>query len=69
LRQLPAVYRVADDDHQAGAHLHVGGFSGALARMAWAGFMVASQEIAGQGTFTAFPQGAKGGELSKLFGS
>ncbi|MEH2475946.1 2-methylisocitrate lyase-like PEP mutase family enzyme [Nitrobacteraceae bacterium AZCC 2161] len=40
---------------------------GALARVAWAGFMGAAQEIAGQGTFTAFAQGAKGGELNKLF--
>ena len=42
---------------------------GSLARMAWAGFMQASQEIAGQGTFTSFAHGAKGGELNKLFGS
>lgn len=42
---------------------------GALARVAWAGFMAAAQEIAGQGTFTAFAHGAKGGELNKLFGS
>lgn len=42
---------------------------GALARMAWAGFMHAAQEIAGQGTFTSFAHGAKGGELNKLFGS
>ncbi|WNV10979.1 isocitrate lyase/phosphoenolpyruvate mutase family protein [Tardiphaga sp. 709] len=41
---------------------------GSLARMAWAGFMQASQEIAGQGTFTAFANGARGGELNKLFG-
>ena len=40
---------------------------GALARMAWAGFMQAAQEIAGQGTFTRFANGAKGGELNKLF--
>jgi 2-methylisocitrate lyase-like PEP mutase family enzyme len=40
---------------------------GALARVAWAGFMQASQEIAGKGTFTAFANGAKGGELNKLF--
>jgi 2-methylisocitrate lyase-like PEP mutase family enzyme len=40
---------------------------GALARTAWAGFMQASQEIAGQGTFTAFAKAAKGGELNKLF--
>ncbi|WP_398483885.1 oxaloacetate decarboxylase [Tardiphaga sp.] len=42
---------------------------GSLARMAWAGFMGAAQEIAGQGTFTSFANGAKGGELNKLFGS
>jgi 2-methylisocitrate lyase-like PEP mutase family enzyme len=41
---------------------------GALARVAWAGFMGAAKEIAGEGTFTAFAQGAKGGELNKLFG-
>jgi hypothetical protein len=29
--------------------------------------MAASQEIAGQGTFTAFANGAKGGELNKMF--
>jgi 2-methylisocitrate lyase-like PEP mutase family enzyme len=40
---------------------------GALARMAWAGFMQSAQEIAGQGTFTSFAHGAKGGELNKLF--
>ncbi|QUS40856.1 isocitrate lyase/phosphoenolpyruvate mutase family protein [Tardiphaga alba] len=42
---------------------------GALARVAWAGFIGAAQEIAGQGTFTSFANGAKGGELNKLFGS
>jgi 2-methylisocitrate lyase-like PEP mutase family enzyme len=42
---------------------------GALARMAWAGFMQSAQEIAGRGTFTSFANGAKGGELNKLFGS
>jgi 2-methylisocitrate lyase-like PEP mutase family enzyme len=40
---------------------------GALARVAWAGFMAAAQEIAGQGTFTSFAQGAKGGELNIIF--
>ncbi len=30
--------------------------------------MQAAQEIAGKGTFRAFAQGAKGGELNKLFG-
>ncbi|MEH2478704.1 2-methylisocitrate lyase-like PEP mutase family enzyme [Nitrobacteraceae bacterium AZCC 2146] len=40
---------------------------GALARVAWAGFMQAAQEIAGQGTFTAFAQAAKGAELNGLF--
>ncbi|UGV25987.1 hypothetical protein E0H22_09975 [Rhodopseudomonas boonkerdii] len=40
---------------------------GSLARVAWAGFMGAAQKIAGQGTFTSFANGAKGGELNKLF--
>ncbi len=41
---------------------------GALARAAWAGFMGATKEIAEQGTFTAFANAAKGGELNGLFG-
>lgn len=41
---------------------------GALARVAWAGFMGAAREIAEEGTFTAFAQGAKGGELNGVFG-
>lgn len=40
---------------------------GALARCAWGGFIGAAKEIAEHGTFTAFAQGAKGGELNKLF--
>ncbi|NVN84619.1 MAG: isocitrate lyase/phosphoenolpyruvate mutase family protein [Rhodopseudomonas sp.] len=40
---------------------------GALARSAWAGFLRAAREIAGQGTFTEFAHAAKGGELNKLF--
>ena len=41
---------------------------GALARMAWAGFMKASKEMAEQGTFTEFANGYSGGELNKMFG-
>ena len=40
---------------------------GALARMAWAGFMRASKEMAEQGTFTEFANGYPGGELNKMF--
>jgi len=40
---------------------------GALARTAWAGFIRATQEIAGQGTFTAFAGAAKGAELNGMF--
>jgi len=40
---------------------------GALARVAWGGFMRAATEIAEQGTFMAFAQAAKGGELNGLF--
>jgi methylisocitrate lyase len=40
---------------------------GALARMAWAGFMKASKEMAEQGTFTEFANGYPGGELNKMF--
>ena len=41
---------------------------GALARMAWTGFMKASKEMAEQGTFTEFANGFPGGELNKMFG-
>jgi len=40
---------------------------GSLARTAWGGFLKAAREIADQGTFTAFAQGAPGGELNTLF--
>jgi methylisocitrate lyase len=40
---------------------------GALARMAWAGFMKAAKEMAEQGTFTEFTNGYPGGELNKMF--
>jgi len=40
---------------------------GSLARTAWGGFLKAAREIADQGTFTAFADGAPGGELNKLF--
>ncbi len=40
---------------------------GALARMAWAGFMKASRELLQSGSFTAFADAASGGELNKLF--
>jgi len=40
---------------------------GALARMAWTGFMKASKEMAEQGTFTEFTNGYPGGELNKMF--
>jgi 2-methylisocitrate lyase-like PEP mutase family enzyme len=42
-------------------------FGGALALTAWAGFIGATKEIAGQGTFTAFAGAAKGAELNRLF--
>jgi len=41
---------------------------GALARMAWTGFMKASKEMAEQGTFTEFANGFPGDELNKMFG-
>lgn len=41
---------------------------GALARMAWAGFMKASKEMAEKGTFSEFANGYPGGELNKMFG-
>jgi 2-methylisocitrate lyase-like PEP mutase family enzyme len=40
---------------------------GSLARVAWGGFLKAAREIAADGTFTAFGQGAPGGELNRLF--
>ena len=40
---------------------------GALARMAWTGFMKAAKELAEQGTFTEFANGYPGGELNKMF--
>src|SRR3954467_8188206 len=40
---------------------------GALARMAWTGFMKASKEMAEQGTFGEFANGYPGGELNKMF--
>jgi 2-methylisocitrate lyase-like PEP mutase family enzyme len=40
---------------------------GALARMAWTGFMKAAKEMAGQGTFTEFANGYPGGDLNKMF--
>jgi 2-methylisocitrate lyase-like PEP mutase family enzyme len=42
---------------------------GSLARVAWAGFMKASREMAEQGTFTELGNGFPGGELNKMFGS
>lgn len=40
---------------------------GALARMAWTGFMAAAKEMADKGTFTEFAKGYPGGELNKMF--
>jgi 2-methylisocitrate lyase-like PEP mutase family enzyme len=40
---------------------------GSLARMAWAGFMKASKEMAEKGTFAEFANGFPGGELNKMF--
>jgi 2-methylisocitrate lyase-like PEP mutase family enzyme len=40
---------------------------GSLARMAWAGFMKASKEMAEKGTFAEFANGYPGGELNKMF--
>jgi 2-methylisocitrate lyase-like PEP mutase family enzyme len=40
---------------------------GALARVAWGGFTRMAREIAEQGTFNGFSQGAPGAELNKLF--
>ena len=41
---------------------------GALGRMAWAGFMKASKEMAEKGTFFELANGYPGGELNKMFG-
>jgi 2-methylisocitrate lyase-like PEP mutase family enzyme len=40
---------------------------GALARMAWTGFMKASKEMAEKGTFGEFANGYPGGELNRMF--
>jgi 2-methylisocitrate lyase-like PEP mutase family enzyme len=40
---------------------------GALARSAWAGFMVAAKELAEQGRFDAFSRAAAGSELDAFF--
>ncbi len=40
---------------------------GALARMAWAGFMKAAREVAETGSFAAFAGAASGAELDRLF--
>lgn len=40
---------------------------GALARTAWGEFLRSAREIAQDGTFTRFAQGAPGGELNRLF--
>ncbi|MEO8812636.1 MAG: isocitrate lyase/phosphoenolpyruvate mutase family protein [Caulobacteraceae bacterium] len=40
---------------------------GSLARSAWGGFLRAAREIADQGTFAAFADGAPGRELNGLF--
>ena len=40
---------------------------GALARMAWAGFLHCAREIAEKGSFADFAGSASGGELNKLF--
>jgi 2-methylisocitrate lyase-like PEP mutase family enzyme len=42
---------------------------GSLARVAWAGFMKASREMAEQGRFAELANGFPGGELNKMFGS
>jgi 2-methylisocitrate lyase-like PEP mutase family enzyme len=41
---------------------------GSLARVAWAGFMRAAQEISKEGTFTELGTGQPGAELNKMFG-
>jgi methylisocitrate lyase len=40
---------------------------GSLARTAWAGFLQAAAEIAGQGTFTNLARAVPGGEMNKRF--
>lgn len=40
---------------------------GALARTAWTGFLRASREIAGKGTFTSLDTAVSGGEIDGLF--
>ena len=40
---------------------------GALARMAWGGFMKAAKEMAEQGSFSELANGYPGGELNKMF--
>jgi len=42
---------------------------GALARVAWGAFLRAGHEMAEHGTFDSFKQGARGGELNRLFAS
>jgi len=56
--------------HESGCFIIPNPFDvgGALARMAWTGFMKASKEMAEQGTFTEFANGYPGGELNKMFG-
>jgi len=51
----------------AGEAVALGGVGGALARMAWTGFMTAAKELADKGTFTEFANGYPGGELNKMF--
>ena len=54
--------------HESGCFIIPNPFDvgGALARMAWTGFMKASKEMAEQGTFTEFANGYPGGELNKM---
>lgn len=40
---------------------------GALARIAWAGFLAAARELAEHGTFTTLQYAAKGNELNEMF--
>jgi 2-methylisocitrate lyase-like PEP mutase family enzyme len=40
---------------------------GALARAAWAGFLAAAREIAGEGRFAALANATPGGELEGFF--
>ena len=55
---------LADADALGVRRISVGG---SLARMAWAGFMKASKEMADKGTFGEFANGYSGGELNKMF--